>query len=143
MISNGSAKIAKRISIGLDFAGMAYFFLYLIWVFALGTQDLVPGLTDFFNLVNPFTTGGYALGLILLLHVAVQEGIPGKIIMTIPFAISFLMALPIMMVMQSNRDLLIYAPYIVIAMITLIVAIFRTYKARKSGEVDAAASQDQ
>ncbi len=125
----------KQISVILDTAGMAYFLLYIIWVFLLGTEDILPGLTDFFNIINPYTTGGYVLGLIMLLHFSVQRGIVGKIIMAITFAVSFLLALPIMMVMQSNRDLLIYVPYLVKAIPTVVAAVYREYQSRKNRNV--------
>lgn len=114
--------VIRIISVLLDVIALMYFALYMYWIFAVLDMDNHP-LYVLFIKINPMTIGTYFIGISMILHLIAFRNSVGRCIICIPYILSIIVSLIVVMGMTGWNDLIIYVPHIIIIMVAIVIIV--------------------
>lgn len=88
--------------------------------------------TWLYGLVNPFTTGSYVFGAVLLIHFFLFDGVVVKLLLGVFYAMIVFVSLIAIMGMTSAVELCIYLPHLLVVVLCILVTA-RKWKIRQGG----------
>lgn len=103
----------RIVALVVDIIALAYFMLYIYWMFGVPITDSHP-LTQLFLTINPMTIGTYCLGVAMLIHLIAYRNILGRCAICIPYAFSVIASSVSLISMTGLKDLLIFIPNVII-----------------------------